>query len=67
MKTIRDLLGEHQLFRDFHPDLLELMAGCGHNVHFEAYGAMFIGRRSQALASTNSRRWMNRGWPRRSG
>ena len=36
MKSIRDLLGEHQLFRNFHPDLLELMAGCGHNVHFEA-------------------------------
>ena len=36
MKSIRDLLGEHQIFRNFHPDLLELMAGCGHNVHFEA-------------------------------
>ncbi|MDF1596359.1 MAG: cyclic nucleotide-binding domain-containing protein [Acidimicrobiia bacterium] len=36
MKSIRDLLGEHLLFRDFHPDLLELMAGCGHNVHFAA-------------------------------
>lgn len=36
MRSIRDLLGEHQLFRDFHPDLLELMAGCGKNVHFEA-------------------------------
>jgi len=36
MKSIRDLLGEHPLFSDFHPDLLELMAGCGHNVHFPA-------------------------------
>lgn len=36
MKTIRDLLGEHELFRSFHPDLLELMAGCGRNVHFDA-------------------------------
>jgi len=41
MKTIRDLLGEHQLFRSFHPDLLELMAGCGHNVHFEAGKQIF--------------------------
>ncbi len=36
MKSIRDLLGEHPLFRDFDPELLELMAGCGHNVRFEA-------------------------------
>ena len=41
MKTIRDLLGEHQLFQSFHPDLLELMAGCGHNVHFEAGEQIF--------------------------
>lgn len=36
MKSIRDLLGEHPLFRDFRGDLLELMAGCGQNVHFAA-------------------------------
>ena len=41
MKSIRDLLGEHLLFRNFHPDLLELMAGCGHNVHFEAGTQIF--------------------------
>ncbi len=34
IKTIRDLLGEHPLFRDFRTDLLDLMAGCGENVHF---------------------------------
>jgi len=41
MKTIRDLLGEHPLFREFHPDLLELMAGCGHIVHFDAGRQIF--------------------------
>ena len=41
MKTILDLLGELSLFRDFHPDLLELMAGCGHIVHFDAGAQIF--------------------------
>ncbi len=36
IKNIHQLLGEHPLFHDFHPDLLDLMAGCGRNVRFEA-------------------------------
>ena len=35
MKTIRDLLGEHPLFGSMNTELLELMAGCGQNVHFD--------------------------------
>lgn len=35
MKSISDLLTEHPLFGDLHPELLELMAGCGRNVRFE--------------------------------
>ena len=34
MKDIRDLLGEHPTFGNFHDSLLDLMAGCGQNVHF---------------------------------
>ena len=34
MKSIPDLLGEHPFFAGLPPDTLELIAGCGHNVHF---------------------------------
>ncbi len=41
MKTIRDLLAEHPLFGDLDPALLDLMAGCGENIHFDA-GARIV-------------------------
>jgi CRP/FNR family cyclic AMP-dependent transcriptional regulator len=34
MKTIADLLEEHPFFGDLQPEALELIAGCGLNVHF---------------------------------
>jgi CRP/FNR family cyclic AMP-dependent transcriptional regulator len=34
MKSISDLLGEHPLFDGLNDDWLELIAGCGKNVHF---------------------------------
>ncbi len=34
MKSISELLGEHPFFAGLPPDTLELIAGCGHNVHF---------------------------------
>jgi CRP/FNR family cyclic AMP-dependent transcriptional regulator len=34
MRTIAELVAEAPLFADLRPDRLELIAGCGHNVHF---------------------------------
>lgn len=34
MKSIRDLVEEHEFFRGLEPPYLELIAGCGRNVHF---------------------------------
>ncbi|MEE9416397.1 MAG: cyclic nucleotide-binding domain-containing protein [Acidimicrobiales bacterium] len=34
MKSISDLLSEHPLFAGLAPEALELIAGCGKNVHF---------------------------------
>ena len=36
IKTIRDHLAENPVFSGFDGDTLDLVAGCGHNVHFEA-------------------------------
>ena len=36
MKSIPELLSEHAFFAGLPPDTLELIAGCGHNVHFRA-------------------------------
>jgi CRP-like cAMP-binding protein len=35
-KSIPDLLAEHAFFRDMPPQALDLLAGCGKNVHYEA-------------------------------
>ena len=35
-KSIPDLLAEHAFFRDLTPQALDLLAGCGKNVHFDA-------------------------------
>ena len=34
MKSISELLGDHPFFVGLPPDTLEMIAGCGHNVHF---------------------------------
>lgn len=34
MKSISELLGQHPFFAGLPRDTLELIAGCGHNVHF---------------------------------
>ncbi len=34
-KKIPDLLSEHEFFKDFPKDSLDLIAGCGKNVHFK--------------------------------
>lgn len=36
MKSISDLLGEHQFFEGMTSEALELISGCGRNVHFDA-------------------------------
>ncbi len=36
MKSISDLLGEHPFFEGLPPEALELISGCGTNVHFDA-------------------------------
>ncbi len=36
MKAIRDLLGEHEFFAGLDPEYLDLIAGCGQNVSFDA-------------------------------
>ena len=36
MKTLESLLAEHEFFKDLEPQYLELIAGCGHNVRFDA-------------------------------
>ncbi len=36
MKSISDLLGEHPFFEGLPPEALELISGCGMNVHFDA-------------------------------
>ena len=36
MKSISDLLAEHKFFEGMTPEALELIAGCGTNVHFKA-------------------------------
>ena len=36
MKSISDLLGEHPFFEGLPPEALELISGCGVNVHFDA-------------------------------
>ena len=35
MKTINEMLTEHPFFRDLPSQYIELMAGCGSNVHFK--------------------------------
>ena len=35
METIKELLAEHPFFKDLSEDQLELLAGCGSNVHFK--------------------------------
>lgn len=35
MKTIKDLLNEHPFFRDLSSRQIEILAGCGQNVHFQ--------------------------------
>lgn len=35
MRSISDLLSEHPFFADLSSERLELLAGCGHNVHFD--------------------------------
>jgi CRP-like cAMP-binding protein len=39
--TIRDLLAEHPAFRNFDDEALDLIAGCGTNVQFEAGQLIF--------------------------
>ncbi|MGI1661478.1 cyclic nucleotide-binding domain-containing protein [Palleronia sp. KMU-117] len=39
--TIRDLLAGHPAFRDFDDEALDLIAGCGTNVHFTAGRPIF--------------------------
>jgi CRP-like cAMP-binding protein len=41
MKTIADLLAEHQFFAGLPAASMELISGCGTNVHFEAGAAVF--------------------------
>ncbi|MBZ0304186.1 MAG: cyclic nucleotide-binding domain-containing protein [Anaerolineae bacterium] len=36
MKAIETLLAEHDFFKDLEPQYLELIAGCGKNVRFDA-------------------------------
>jgi CRP/FNR family transcriptional regulator, cyclic AMP receptor protein len=36
METIKDLLESHPFFTGLSPDVLELIAGCASNVHFDA-------------------------------
>lgn len=36
LKQLNDLLKEHEFFKDLKPDYIELVAGCGQNVVFEA-------------------------------
>jgi CRP-like cAMP-binding protein len=36
MDTIDDLLSRHEFFKGLEPEYLELIAGCGRNVYFEA-------------------------------
>lgn len=35
MKTIEDLIAEHDFFRDFDSGAIRFVAGCGRNVHFD--------------------------------
>ncbi|MDH3752923.1 MAG: cyclic nucleotide-binding domain-containing protein [Acidimicrobiia bacterium] len=35
MKSISDLLGSHAFFEGLAPDAIDLISGCGQNVHFE--------------------------------
>ena len=41
MKTIAELVAEAPLFADLAPDRLDLLAGCGRNVHFADGEALF--------------------------
>lgn len=41
VREIRDLLGGESFFRDLDPDYLDLIAGCGTNVHFDAGAVVF--------------------------
>jgi CRP-like cAMP-binding protein len=41
MQTIRDLIAEHRFFRDLRETDLDLIAGCGRNVHFRPNTLLF--------------------------
>ena len=41
MKTIRDELAEHAFFQDLGEEIIDLLAGCGKNVHFKAGDYIF--------------------------
>ena len=40
-KGIADLLKEHPFFKDLKPEFLELISGCGRNVHFDKGDVLF--------------------------
>ena len=41
MKTVKELITEHEFFRGLDSAWIELIAGCGRNVHFEADQPLF--------------------------
>ena len=54
MKSISDLLSEHSFFDGLPSETLELIAGCGWNVHFDS-DALIMAENAPADIPSNNR------------